>query len=450
LPTNYLDLLEILRELNKKPMRFNVLVILVFCVSTAYSQGTWKWPADEGMKEQAEEKNVLYNDARKQKDYVNAADNLQWLLENTPELNASLYINGVKIYKEIERTATGDEKIAAQDRVMEMYDLRVKYFGDEAKVLNYKAYDAYKFYKDDKEKSEWLFELYEKTYKLNGNNVGSQNLVAYMDVIRRYKIRGGDISDDEILSRYTKVISIIDYKIENGGDVAKFEKTKNFVDKMLTGMVTIDCAFIETNLGPKLGNDLKMAKKIMGLAIPAKCTDLDIFLDAAIIVQDNEPSFGIAKVIAAKYAGVGRYDDSEKYYNMALSLADNNIKKADIYFELGRQDVHRGRKSSARTNFLSAVREDPTRKKSYKLIGDLYMASYNDCKKGNSRVEDRAIFIAAYNMYVKSGDKKAMSNAKEQFPSMEDMFNENLNEGDSYKVGCWINQVVTLQRRTES
>jgi len=333
-----------------------------------------------------------------------------------------------------------------------MYDLRIKYFGGEAKVINNKAYYAYKYYKRDKEKTVWLYELFEKTFELNGKEVGTQNLVAYMDVIKLYKFRGGEITDDEILDRYSTVMSIIDYKLSKGEDPAKLEKFKNFIDRMLPSMVTIDCEFIETNLGPKLKetSSLAMAKKIMGLAIPQGCTNLDIFLDAAIVVQEHEPSFGIAKVIGAKFAGAGNFTESEKYYSMALGLADDNTKKADIYFELGRQDIQRGRKASARTNLLKAVEADPSRVKSYKLIGDLYMTSYNDCKKGESRVEDRAIFIAAYNMYQKAGDRKAMANAKGQFPSMEDMFNENLNEGDSYKVGCWINQIVTLQRRTES
>lgn len=447
-----LNLLEILSKVNVKIMRLGVLVVFLLSASTAFSQ-KWNWPADESMKEQAEEKNVLYNDARKSGDYNSAAQNLTWLLENTPDLNPSIYINGAKIYKELEKKATGDEKKAYQEKVMEMYDLRVKYFGKEGTVLNYKAYDAYKYYKDDKAKSKWLYDLFERAYELNGKNIGSQNLVAYMDVVRRYKLRGGDITDEQILDRYSKVMEIIDYKIEKGGDVAKYEKTKGFVDKMLTSMVTIDCNFIENNLGPKLNenpDDLEIAKKIMGLSLNAGCTDLDIFLSAAKVVQDSEPSFGIAKVIGAKYAGEGNYEESEKYYNMALELADDPEKKADIYYDLGRQDIQRGRKASARTNLLKSVGEDPSRSNCYKLIGDLYMSSYDDCKRGESRVEDRAIFIAAYDMYQKAGDRQSMNNAKAQFPSMEDMFNENLNEGDSYKVGCWINAVVTLQRRTES
>jgi hypothetical protein len=40
-----------------------------------------------------------------------------------------------------------------------------------------------------------------------------------------------------------------------------------------------------------------------------------------------------------------------------------------------------------------------------------------------------------------------MNNAKSQFPSAEELFNENKKEGDSMTVGCWINESVTLQKR---
>ncbi len=439
---------------NNQIMKLRLIAILLFVGGiSAFGQGNWNWPDNEEMKAQAEEKNVLYNDARKQGNFADAAENLEWLLTNTPDLNSSLYINGIKIYKELAKNASGDEQLTFEAKVMELHDLRIKYFGNEAKVLDRKAYDAYKYYKDDQSKYQELFDLYEKAFELNGKNIGSQNLVAYMDVIRRYKLSGGELSDDDILNRYTNVMEIIDYKIEQGGDPAKFNKTRDFVDKMLTSMIKVDCEFIKDNLGKKLAenpDDLDMAKKIMGLSLSAGCTDADIFLAAAIVVQEKEPNYGIAKVIAAKYAGASNFKEAEKYYHICLELTDVNVKKADIFFELGRQYAQVGRKSDARTNLLKAVAIDPARTKSYKVIGDLYMTSYNECKKGESRVEDRAIFIAAYNMYKKSGDQKSMANAKSQFPSMEDLFNENLSEGDTFKVGCWINQIVTLQRRPES
>ena len=428
-------------------------IVLVAGIYPVFGQSAWHWPEDEQMKEMAEEKNVLYNDARKGGDFESAANDLSWLLENTPDLNPSLYINGIKIYKELTKSTSGEKLNQYQNKVMELYDLRVKYFNQEAQVLDRKAYDAYRYYKGDKSKYTWLFELFEKTYELNGNNIGSHNLVAYMDVIRKYKLSEGDLSDDDVLDRYTIVTNIIDYKIANGSDKTKMEKTKNFVDKMLTEMITVDCDFISNNLGNKLKekpDDLDLAKKILSLSISAGCTNQDIFLVAAKVVQEKEPDYGMAKVIGTKLAASGKYESAVLYYNAALKLADTGRKKSDIYFELGRQYTQRRMKSQARANFLESVKADPTRKKAYKLIGDLYMTSYDECKKGESKVEDRAVFIAAYNMYKMAGETKSMASAKEQFPSIDDLFLENYNEGDTFKVGCWINKAVNLQRRPES
>lgn len=429
-----------------------VFILIVAAVISAKAQSQWKWPSDSALKATAEEKNVLYNDARKAENYAEAAKQLEWLLVNTPDLNPSLYINGVKIFSELEEKATGDQKITYQDKVMKLYDDRITYFQGDIDVMNRKAYDAYKFYKDNKAKYSDLYQLFEDTYKISGMEVGSQNLVAYMDVLRRYKLSGGKITDEEILEKYTNISNIIDNKISSGEDADKMEKTKNFVDRLLTSMVTVDCEFIEKSLGPRLTEnptDLPMAKKIMSLSITASCTESPIFLQAAKAVQNQEPTYGVAKVIGGKLAAEGKFEESEKYYNSALELAEDQTKKADIYYELGLQHVQRGMKAQARTSFFKCVEADPSRTKAFKLVGDLYMTSYAECKRDESKVEDRAVFIAAYNMYKKSGDSKSMDNAQAQFPSIEDIFTENYSEGDTFKVGCWINEVVTLQRRPD-
>jgi hypothetical protein len=89
----------------------------------------------------------------------------------------------------------------------------------------------------------------------------------------------------------------------------------------------------------------------------------------------------------------------------------------------------------------------PSYTDAYKLIGDLYMTSFDDCKGGQSKVLDRGVFIAAYDMYQKSGNGEAMSAAKAQFPSIAEIFSENYEEGQVIKVDCWINQSVKIERR---
>lgn len=101
----------------------------------------WNWPDD---REKAEEKNALYTDNFKQGNYRVAADHLSWLLNNAPNLNKSIYINGVKIYNGMaSEEADVTQKVVFQDSVLMLYDLRIQYFGEEGKVLNRKAFDAY-------------------------------------------------------------------------------------------------------------------------------------------------------------------------------------------------------------------------------------------------------------------------------------------------------------------
>ena len=75
------------------------------------------------------------------------------------------------------------------------------------------------------------------------------------------------------------------------------------------------------------------------------------------------------------------------------------------------------------------------------------MSSYEDCREGKSRVQDRLVFIAAYNIFKSGGLTSQANQAREQFPSMEEIFNENLEIGESMNTGCWISETVTLNKR---
>ena len=428
------------------------VAVFVFSVSLLQAQAGWNWGDDPTT---AKEKNAIYNDMMKNDNYVGAIEPLEWLLANTPDLNSAIYINGVKIYDKLQGAETDPaKKKQYQTRCLELYDQRIEYFGKENQVLNRKAYKAYKFLRDDKESYDELYNLFERTFELNGDKVAVNNLVAYMDVIRRYRANGGSLSDDDVLERYGKTMAILDKNVEayekKGKDTASLEKNRDFINKMLTGMVKMDCAFIDEKIGPAFESnpsDLAMAKRIIALSLTYNCSKSDLFLKAAMTLQDQEPTFSMAKIIAIKNDAAKNYEEANKYYLEALELASNDKQRADIEYGLANHYRARGMKSRSRTSAYAAVKSDPSRKEAYKIIGDLYMTSYNDCRQGVSKVDDRAVFLAAYKMYERAGDRNGMSNAEKQFPSMEEIFELSLKEGQELKVGCWINETVTLKRR---
>lgn len=425
------------------------LTAALFCglATAAMAQPGWNWGDSV---DKAKEKNALYTDYLRAGNYQAAMEPHNWLLKNTPDLNSSIYINGAKIYEGLaESTPDKAKTLEYQEKALQMYDLRIKYFGDEAEVLNRKAYTAYKYFKDEKAKYKGLYELFERAFQLNGNDFYVNNFVAYMDVVRRYKLSGGQLSDEEVFERYTKISDAVEYQMKNGGNVKTLEKIQEYVDKLLTSTVTVDCEFVFNKLGPKYQQtkDINLAKKIFGLMLQQKCTDHPLAMQVAIAVNEVEPNYGIAKFIGAKAAADGDMAKAEQYFEKAIALTDENTKKSEIYLSMAKLQASQGNKVAARSSARKALAFDPSLGDAYVLIGDLYMRSYDDCKEGVSKVKDRAVFIAAYEMYRKGGDQSKMAAAKEQFPSIEEIFSESMSEGQAITVGCWVNESVQLERR---
>ena len=434
---------------------FITFLSVVLFFGAVQAQPGWNWPDDEEKANKAKEKNALYGDALKAKDFRNSANHLSWLLVNTPNLNKSIYIKGYQVYDGLAGKETDDaKKLVYQDSALLMYDLRIQYFNEEASVLNRKAWSAYKYQKSDKSKYADLFALFKQAVKLNGNKTWPNNLLAYMDVTRRYQKSGAGMSNEEILDIFGEIESILVINMQNTKSEQskeKLQKIKDQVENMLTEVVEVDCAFISGTLAPKFQTEptLNLAKTILRLSIAGKCLgEVNAAIDAAKYIFDNDqPEYALAKLIAGKCYEQNDLDCAENYYEQAAELTEDNEQEADANLSIANIKLKRGQKSSAREYARKALAVDPGNSEAAIFIGNLYMNSYNDCKLGKDPVQDRAIFIAAYNWYSKAGNAQGMSKAKEQFPSMEDIFTWNYEVGQSISIGCWVNESVSIKKR---
>ena len=452
------------------------LVLIILTISFAINltaQPGWNWPENKAA---AEEKNVLYTDYLKQQNCEAAAEHLNWLIENVPNLHVSIYQNGVKIYRcLIDKESDPIKKNELVNKALSLFDGRIENFGREAYVKNRKVTFAYTFYRSDKTQYESLFNMFKDAFNLNGNKIGNSNLVAYMDIVRKHKLTSKSISDDEVLEIYDMISKTISFKVsDDAKNEARYKKYQDNLDKLLTATITVDCNFVENTLGPKLLEltaepidevaqtdyetltpvDIKysdevvnLAKKIFQLSITGKCTSLEIALEAAKIMFTNEKDFAIAKFIAGREQSNKNYESSLKFYDEAIESTQDNSQKSEIYFNKAQLYAVIGNKIKSRNNARTSISFNSGNTGAYKLIGNLYMSSYDDCREGKSRVQDRLVFIAAYNIFRSGGLNTQASQAREQFPSMEEIFNENLEVGESMNTGCWINETVTLNKR---
>ena len=430
-------------------MRFFYLATLLLAFTvTANAQNGWKWPEDKAT---AEENYVRYSDAVKAGNFRDAVQPFLWLYAHCPDLNKSLYQNGAKIYEGLANAEQDAAKKAELvDSAMWTYDQRIKYFGEEANVINRKALKAYKYYIKNYDKSEWLLELFDQAYAADTKYVLYQSMLAYMNVIKVNKLKWKNLTDEQILDRYDRITEVYEAKVAEGKNVEKINTAKNHIDNILTEIVDIDCEFVINNMGPKFKenpDDIKLVKRMFSFMLSGKCTDDPLFLDVAKKLQEVEPTYGLAKVVGNKSLAEKDYASAEQYFNQALTLTEDGTQKAEVFIQLGKMKQIQRQKSAARNFLRQAAGADPSNKEAYEIIGDLYMTSFDDCKEEKDMVQDRLVFIAAYKMYSRAGNTKKMANAKEQFPSKEEIFTANYEKGQAMTINCWIGESVTLDSR---
>ncbi|MGY6559101.1 MAG: tetratricopeptide repeat protein [Nitritalea sp.] len=422
--------------------------LMAFAMAGAAQAQVFNWPEDEQMEAKAREYNAAYVDYMKSEQFVDATKPLHWLLVNVPNLNESIYINGVNVYKgAADQTSDAAKKRAYQDSVMIVYNLRNEVYQNENKWVETKAFYAYQFYKDDKAMLGDAIGVFDRVFEINGT-LNYPYTVAYFDLVRRHYVYNKAFEDSDILEVYDKIDAILKEAEGDGKDVST---QKSQMEQLLVSMNLIDCDFIENTLGPRFTADPAnevLAQQIFKYAYQYKCMNTNAFLAALELIDSNDPTYSTSQVRAMRYMQNKEYDKAQPVLEKALTLAETDAQKASVQMDLARIHAQNGRKSASRTAALEAARLDTEKAKdAWDLVGNLYMTSFNDCKGGVSRAKDMSVYIAAYNAFQKAGNSKGMAEAKSRFPSKEELFTESLAVGDSMSVGCWIGETVTLATR---
>jgi len=428
------------------------LTLLVFgallLAGFAHAQEGWNWPADPAQEAKAREFNAAYFDYMKAEQFVEATKPLSWLLVNVPNLNESIYIQGVTVYKgAADKTSDAAQKRVYQDSVMAIYNKRGEIYNNPVKWMETKAYYGYLFFRNDNSKIPGVVADFEKAWEQKGS-LNFQFIPMYFDLVEKNYTSNKAYSPEQVLTIFDKSNKLLDAAAATGKDVTDSKAT---LENLLVKMKLIDCDFIENTLGAKLAADPsneELAEQIFTYSLQYKCISTKAFLAALEFKDSKAPTFKTSQVRGMLYMSAGDFEKAEPVFEKAMTLASTNKEKAETQLELAKIYARAGKKSAARTAAREAAGLDSELVSSaYGLIGDLYMSAYNDCRGGESRAKDYAVFIAAYNAYQKAGDSRGMGSARARFPSKEELFTEGFQLGSSVSTGCWVGETVSLSTR---
>ena len=417
------------------------------------------WPEDRA---KAEEYLAIYGDAVKEGNIKVAKGPLLWLINNAPKVNSKIYIDAVDVYDKLASSETDPaKKQVLVDSMLLMFDLRIKSCGEEASVMNRKANASFKYNYKNKEKLPGLLEMFDKVFEISGNNVTDATLSTYMNLTDLNAKYVKNLSCEQVLQRYDKLILVIDAKTKvaleksKADQVEKYKGTKTQIDdtmiKTVTGLGCANCEFVKKNMEPKFRQnpkDLDMAKKMFVFMTADKCFEDPFWLELGDLLVDNgEKDFGLIKNLAIKHISNGRLDRGEALMKVGLTAAKDAKEKSGALMILGSLEVKKGLKVGARDLFSQANAADATNLEALSKIGDLYMNSFDDCKKLKSEAEDRLIYLAAFDMYARAKDNAGMAKAKVQFPGREEIFVLSWAKGETKHIDCWVGGDVVIRTR---
>ena len=429
-------------------MKHIILLVITLTFSSSFATDTWNWGPNEKEAKGNWQYLVTLMDADEE---LKAGTPCNWLLVNTPDLHVALYKYAERVYKakiKAEKVAEAEEVL--QDSLLSIYDTRITLFGDEANVLNRKGKVAWIYQYKYKSKHTELYSMYKKIYELNGKEAYDANLFYYFSAASRQK-KSGNLTETQLLDLYTQLDD--DFAQRATASPKDAESINNYrekIDKELNKYIVVDCDFVQNNYGPQFEKEpsLALSKKIQGLLLKNKCISNDLFVTTTnFIIEKEGPTYANLKTLANIYLQQEKNEEAYATYEKAIEVCEDPTKKADTYMTLAKLDMKNNKKVSSKTNILKAIALDNSLEtEGHNLIGSLYMSSANECSTGDP-LQDRLVYIAAYNEFKKAHNTSKMNTAKQQFPSMEDIFVHNKQLGETMNTGCWIHESVALQKR---
>lgn len=400
----------------------------------------------------------LYREFYKQKNYVDALPHWRWVFFNCPLSSQNIYIEGVKmIVSKINESKEQVSRDAYIDTLLMVYEARIKYFGTSSTSREGMVWGRAGVELENYRPSDTL-----RVYEYLRKSVEREGINSEPIIVSRYFINVSNLVKnnrfpvDTIAENYDRLSDLVYQKLEIVKDNPEEVKVWNDV------MITLESLFepyatcdeidkIYFKKFKQSPNDTVLLKKITRLLDRKDCTDRELFYLATENLHKAKPTGQSAYLMGKLSLIKGDLASAESYFIEAVPNLDEPAK-ARTCFYLAKINYDQKRYSEARSYALKSLAINPNDGKCYILIGNMYAASAALC--GTDEIGARAGYWAAVDKFVKAKNvdpsvadeaNSAISLYSAYFPTRERLFFNDVKEGSSYTVGCWIGETTTVR-----
>ncbi|MFT6112440.1 MAG: tetratricopeptide (TPR) repeat protein [Bacteroidia bacterium] len=459
-------------SINNKMKKYFLFMLMAFVGMTAIAQDTDededgeddspsacqnKWGSDSVT---TAKKLSLFNQYYQEKKYVEAFPYWKYLFENAPCIQKRITYSGPYIIKKALREEEYKSRFKGLvDTLLLCHDKRIEFFGQEGYVLGKKADDMAKLSPSNREEALVLFS---KSLQIQADKTKYDVPKDFIYAgVKQYK--KNDLSLDSLFMILDEVTPIIEANIamytadsvsaKDSAMGVKWLATQDAVIGMMKPY--LDCDKLEELKKPYYADkksDITWLKSTVKLLDRGGCESKAFYLECSEALFSLEPSSEAALSLAKAFGKQGDDTKAVVYYTKAADLAPNDDAKYEIWIKLAKTAKNNQQYSTVREYARKALAINSNSGEAYILIGDAYAASATSC--GSGELGRGGVYLVAVDKYAraKSVDPSAAEAAQAKinkytgyFPGKEDAFFKGINNGDSYRVGCWIGESTTVR-----
>ena len=400
----------------------------------------------------------LYQDFYRQKSYAECYEPWREIIKHCPRFSKTVYQRGSTILKTMVNNAkTAEERDGSIDELMNMYDLRAQYFGEEAKVKAMKAYDLSTLrpsaVKD-------IYETYNQAIQAGAEQLDENYLTLFFKSTVDY-VKAGLAEPTLVIDNYDIVSellqNILDTVVDDSVKAAKIRGYMVNVESVFSPYASCDqLVSIYQKKFDADPNNIDLLKKITGIMMKKGCTENNpLFFAATEQLYRLEPSPSTAMRMGQMCLGKKQYSKAIEYVKDAVDQLTDKKDRYMAYLILGLSYAGQDSYSAARTALLKAAEVDRTKGEPYLVLAQVYAMgsrSIDDGMGGRSAYwvavdEARHAKQVEPTEEIISKADNIISSYAGYFPKKNDAFMLDLIDGHSYFVPGWIGKTTIVRTR---
>ena len=406
----------------------------------------------------------IYTEYVKTNNFKDAYPSWKAVFDEAPWAQIATYTNGAKIL----RALIAAEKDGAKQKeyfnlLMKVHDQRIQYLeqlntlsrtkATKGDIMGTKAHDYFTMGGSDNNE---VYAMFAEAVAAEKHNLPYYVLMEFVDASAR-KVKADEAHKEQFVQDY---IAASGYANEALNAATKESAKKNYktakenIDAHFINSGVATCDNLQAIYAPKVEaskTDLEYLKQVVKVMKMLGCTESEAYFAASEYAHAIEPTAETAIGCGYMYYKKGDFDKCISYFDNALELEQDPIKKADYNYSAAAVLFANKQLSKAKQYARKAIELNGEWGKPYMLIAQMYASSPNWSDEG---ALNKCTFFAVIDKLqkAKSVDPSCAEEADKLIrtyagytPKDEDLFFIGLKKGNAVTIGGWIGETTTIR-----